>query len=457
MDKKWIPFLFLYLPIFFSFSKNAFGPYLQCPTATSIKVMWKTDLPTETVIAIGTSQGRWDSIYVFETKKKYHKVIFVNLKPNTKYYYAQFDNKKMSPNKEGEGFFNTWLADGKNAPFSVWCIGDFGKGTNQQRAVRQSFERYHNLNPVNFWIWLGDNAYDNGKEEEYREKVFDNYYGYDSIFKFLPFLPCPGNHDYGSVSRWGGPTKHKGPYYQLFDVYEKGEAGGVPSGTELYYSYNYGNAHFISLNSEVWAYNIFGNTAMKDWLIKDLKNNHQLFTIVYFHRPPYSKGSHDSDTFWEIFMKAMRKRFVPILEEYGVDLVLCGHTHVYERSFLIKGLYGNSKTFDSQKHLISNSFGNTSKGDLPYVKFANGKNANIGTIYLNCGVSGRPYDTPRFGHPIMAVEEAGPSSMGSVILDFNREKLTTRYLKSDGSIGDEFTIIKYTKAGKQKKKKVALL
>ena len=457
MSKKSILFFLLFSIVSFSYCINAFGPYLQCPTRTSIRVLWKTDLPTESIIALGKEPNKWDSIYTFSSKKMYHKVEFVGLEPNTKYYYAQMENGKVLPNKQGEGYFTTLPLEAKPIPFRVWCLGDFGKATEQQRAVRLSFEAYNKDNPTNFWIWLGDNAYNTGKEIEYQEKVFSSFYGYDSIMKFLPFMPCPGNHDYGSVSRWGGPKKHKGPYFKLFDVYQKGEAGGVASGTELYYSYNYGNAHFISLNSEVWAYNIFGNTAMKNWLINDLKNNHQLFTIVYFHRPPYSKGSHDSDTFWEIFTKAMRKRFVPILEEYGEDLVLCGHTHVYERSFLIKGHYGHSNTFDAKKHIISSSFGNTSKGDLPYVKFANGKNANKGTIYLNCGVGGRPYDTPRFGHPIMAVEAAGSTSLGSVILDFNGEKLVTKYLKGDGSIGDEFTIIKYTKTGQQKKKKVANL
>ena len=55
--------------------------------------------------------------------------------------------------------------------------------------------------------------------------------------------------------------------------------------------------------------------------------------IAYWHQPPYTKGTHDSDT--EIMCIEMRQNIMPILEQYGVDLVLNGHSHGYERSYLI--------------------------------------------------------------------------------------------------------------------------
>ena len=81
---------------------------------------------------------------------------------------------------------------------------------------------------------------------------------------------------------------------------------------------------------------------MKDW------------TIVFWHHPPYTKGSHNSDS--EIELIDMRLNFVPILEAYGVDLVLCGHSHSYERSKFIDGHYGNSRTFSDGTMVVPSEY-----------------------------------------------------------------------------------------------------
>src|SRR5258706_592214 len=85
-------------------------------------------------------------------------------------------------------------------------------------------------------------------------------------------------------------------------------------------------------------------TPMGSWLKQDLAMNEKEWLIAFWHHPPYTKGSHDSD--FEVELFEMRQNAVPILESYGVDLVLCGHSHCYERSFLIQGHYGSSWTFD---------------------------------------------------------------------------------------------------------------
>ena len=75
--------------------------------------------------------------------------------------------------------------------------------------------------------------------------------------------------------------------------------------------------------------------AMATWLRSDLASTSQNWTIAFWHHPPYSKGSHDSDTEYELV--GMREVFLPILEANGVDLVLTGHSHDYERTWLING------------------------------------------------------------------------------------------------------------------------
>ena len=82
--------------------------------------------------------------------------------------------------------------------------------------------------------------------------------------------------------------------------------------------------------------------AMLAWLRADLAAASAPWIVAYWHHPPYTKGSHDSDA--EPQLAQMRERFLPVLEAHGVDLVLTGHSHAYERSFLIDGHYGPSDT-----------------------------------------------------------------------------------------------------------------
>ncbi len=85
---------------------------------------------------------------------------------------------------------------------------------------------------------------------------------------------------------------------------------------------------------------------MLTWLELDLASTSQDWIIANWHHPPYSKGSHDSDVDSE--QVAMRENALPVLESHGVDLVLTGHSHAYERSMLIDGHNGLSDTFGPQ-------------------------------------------------------------------------------------------------------------
>ena len=76
---------------------------------------------------------------------------------------------------------------------------------------------------------------------------------------------------------------------------------------------------------------------MDTWLKADLEQTTADWLVAYFHHPPYTKGSHDSDR--EKQLVEMRTYVMPILESGGVDLVLTGHSHIYERSMLMDGAY----------------------------------------------------------------------------------------------------------------------
>ena len=97
-------------------------------------------------------------------------------------------------------------------------------------------------------------------------------------------------------------------------------------------------------------------------------------------------GSHNGDK--ETELVKIRENFITILERYGVDLVLCGHSHDYERSRMMQGYYGKENEFDSAKYTLSGSSGKAdgTANSEPYNKKSiRGK----GTVYVVTGSAGK--------------------------------------------------------------------
>lgn len=420
------------------------GPYLQSLTNNSIKIMWRTSDSTIGTVHYGNSPTSLTNTVTDTARTQNHIVKISGLNAKTKYYYnVGFNTTVLAGGNEQHHFTTAINPSDSTTGFRFWVTGDFGAGNNDQIRARKWFENYLQTTSVDSWLWLGDNAYSSGTDDEYTKKVFSSDYGYDSIFRFLPFYPIPGNHDYVSVNGLEDPSIHKGPYFDMVEVFKNAEMGGVPSNTEVYYSYDYGNTHFLALNSEVWKYLFFwdlGNP-YKTWLENDLKNSHKKFKVAYWHQPPYSKGSHDSDNGIELNMKAMREKVIPLLEKYGVDLVLCGHSHVYERSYLINKHYGYSNTFDRNTMLIDSTSGNPDS-NRTYIKYTYGNNKNKGTVYAVVGNSGKSEAENGLMHPVMYKKYAENGGVGSMILEIKENTLTATYYKSNGECFDKFRILK---------------
>ncbi|MFN8294750.1 MAG: metallophosphoesterase [Chitinophagales bacterium] len=421
------------------------GPYLQSLTNNSIKIMWRTSDSTNSVVKYGDSPSSLTNVITDNARVKNHIVKISGLSAKTKYFYSVgYDATVLAGGNDQHHFVTAINPGDSTTGFKFWVTGDFGGGNNEQIKVREWFENYLQSNVVDGWLWLGDNVYNTGTDDEYSNKVFDTHYGYDSIFRFLPFYPIPGNHDYGSVNGIDDPSVHKGPYYDMVEVFRNAEMGGVPSNMEAYYSYDYGNTHFIALNSEMYRVYVFWDafgTTFKTWLENDLRASTKKFKVAYWHQPPYSKGSHDSDDFWEVFMISMRQRVLPILENNGVDLVLCGHSHVYERSYLINKHYGNSASFDKNTMMVDSASGNPDD-NRSYIKYTYGANKNKGTVYAVVGNSGKSEAENGKMHPVMYKKYAADRGVGSMILEVKDSVLTATYYKETGEIFDKFRIIK---------------
>jgi len=403
------------------------GPYLQMLTPNSIHIRWKTDVSTNSRVRYGTNMDYGATIDSSASVTE-HEIKISGLTPDTKYYYT-IGSTAIDLQGDPNNYFKTSLPTGSTAPFRVWAIGDFGNGSSSQDAVRNAYTTYAGSNPANFWIWMGDNAYNTGTETEFTNNVFAKY---PAIMKNTPLFPGLGNHDYANAGYQTTSTLGTNfPYFSLFTCPKNGEAGGVASATEKYYSFNYGNAHFIALDS----YGSLNNSGspMYTWLQNDLNANTQRWIVVYFHHPPYTMGTHNSDN--DIELINMRQNILPLLEIKKVDLVLCGHSHVYERSFLLNGHYGLENSITGAMKI------DATNGMSPY--YLKSSPNFTGTVYTVCGVSGQGGNQNTAGSwPHEAMFSYAKTLYGSMVLDFSNDTLHAKFLTSTGTIYDQFKIVK---------------
>jgi len=207
------------------------------------------------------------------------------------------------------------LKDG-SVRFAV--IGDTGSGSSKQYEVGNTMTRYHAAFPFEFVLLLGDNMYGGETPKDFEKKFSDVYRTLlDSKVKFYATL---GNHDLPLQAN-----------YADFNM----------EGKE-YYRFKKGNVAFYSLNSN------YMDAKQLKWLETELRADTSEWKVCFFHHPPYSSAKkHGSDG-------QLREVVEPIFVRYGVNLVLAGHDHVYERIKPQKGIY----------YFVSGAGGKLRSGDL---------------------------------------------------------------------------------------------
>jgi acid phosphatase type 7 len=193
--------------------------------------------------------------------------------------------------------------DGTGAPVLL-AAGDIAECEHQgDEATARILAEY----PDATIATLGDNAYQQGTAEQYRECYGPSWGAFKDRTR-----PATGNHD--------NSTKDAQGYWEFF-----GERGGPFD--RYYYSYELGGWHVVVLNSDCWRVEgCESNDPQAQWLRRDLAQHPVLCTLAYWHRPPFSSGRYGSlkDT------KRVRPLWA-ILVERGVDVLLTGHDHSYER------------------------------------------------------------------------------------------------------------------------------
>ena len=331
---------------------------------------------------------------------------------------------------DSDTFFMTHPPVGAVQPVRVWVLGDPGTRKKAQRDVRDAYYQWNGERTTDFVLTLGDNAYTSGRDSEYQGSIFEPY---AAMLRKAVLWPNLGNHDAGSAA---SPIQF-GVFYDIFTLPSQGQAGGVMSGTEAYYSFDYANIHIVCLDSS--DSNWSTNGSMVQWLKADLEANKQDWLVAYCHHPPHTKGSHnsDQDRDSEARMRLLRENVLPVLEENGLDLMLTGHSHSYERSYLMDGFYGRSTNLNPSVHFKSKSDGR-GDGSGVYRKPTRGPAPHEGAVYVVAGSSGQ-ISGGKLDHP---VNFHSLNVLGSMVLDIEGNRLDAIFLDDKGNVRDNFTIVK---------------
>lgn len=475
------------------------GPYLQMAyskkvnefaNTASVTLRWWTDVPTIGRVVYSAEPeyellGQGSPTVEETVASTEHKITLTGLKADQQYRYYVGGTAVTQPpsfpvihEKSPDHFFKTPPLPGTKQKVKMWVLGDFGytnpypKIPNRQDSVIDAWKDFMTVNktgPMDLWLWLGDNAYEQGNAQEYQRRIFlKDSTRYDFMFRQTPFYATPGNHDYYDGTKTADDLKAKRlnkqiHYYDVVNNFTNGEGGGEPSLTEAYYSFDYANIHFISLDTYGFEKQgddsraiLASGSVQAQWLRKDLAKANAdpgiNWVIVFTHMSPYTGGSHNSDKEDELIY--LRQNLIPILDDYKVDLFVTGHAHGYERTRLMRGLTKLSTDFARSINLpvlTSNAQDNarydgTAKSCFYYKNSAAAKNEGI--VYVVNGGGGRgpePNPADNFRNrtlvdSLMAARYL--SGGGSMYIEVENKRLTAKFIAADKRILDQFTIFK---------------
>jgi hypothetical protein len=404
------------------------GPYLQLGTQSSIVVRWRTETATDSRVRYGTNPSNLSSVVDDSTSTTEHVVKLTGLNPSTK-YYSSVGHSEATLAGGTDHFFVAAPPPGTEQPTNIWVLGNSGIANAKARAVRDAYLKYKGNQYNHLWLMLGDNAHQNGTDSDYQDTLFNTY---PTLLRQTTLWPALGHRDDGVTA---GSASQNGAFYDIFTLPKQGEAGGLASGTDAYYSFDYSNIHFVVLDSVESSKAPSG--AMLTWLENDLAVTTQPWIIAYWDHPPCSKGSHDSDA--EIALREMRENVLPILGDASVDLVLNGDCGSYERSFLIEGHSGSSVTFEPQTMLVDGGDGSIDG------------NGEYGTSVIDrpirdavVGSSGET-QVGSLDYPVIYISL---KTLGSMALNVNGPLLDAVFLDDTGQVRDRFRMVKTTGTAK---------
>ncbi len=398
------------------------GPYQQNLKPQSITVMWETDIPSPSKLqsmltSLTTTPFIPSNTSYNKVASAIHERTLSNLSPNTKYRC-----KVISANASADqSLFRTAPSSAtsnfNNFKFVVY--GDTRSNVKDHMAVVNAILTH---NPGTFVLHVGDLIADGLVYKSWDTEFFIPA---KKLLNSLVLYPTLGGHEKNSA--W---------YYDFFSLPK------ATNDTEKWYSFNYGNTHFIALDVNDPKYTNYTSgiytvgSPQHDWLKQDLQSNaakYAKWIVVFFHEPAFASGDspgHSSN-------QTVIRDLVPLFKEYGVDLVFNGHAHFYERSlkdgitYIVSGGGGAELCAINQSQ---NEYQQKAMSAFHHcIVSVNPKNIEV-TAYYNDGTELDKVVIPQ-SHNVEVSEMAVPSSVVrgvTVAVDVA--------VKNTGSFSESFTV-----------------
>ena len=444
-------------------------PYIQPGNAPTLSreekvIIWQTDsIPATFTVEYSTNRRYNMTATVNATTLDLgnaHPIIYRAVLPdltfNKKYHYRVSMNGKTI----AEASFNTR----STKPSSRFVVfGDCGTGSAAQAKVAYQTA----LAKPEFVLIAGDNVYQRGRVSEYLKYYFPYYNGTETspekgapLMRTVPFYVAVGNHDVAASNLGTYPDGLA--YFYYFDhplnapAFKRTvTARGTPAQLAAFktaagprypnmanYSFDHGNVHIVCIDANVYVHPF--EQDFLDWLKNDLERSKAQWKIVNYHHPGFnSSNAHYSQQWMRVLS--------PVFERAGVDLVLNGHVHNYQRSHPLQF----APKLDAAGKPVIDSTGKVDGTFTLNTTFDGKENKKPnGVIYIVTGAAGAGlYDTAFSNKPSKWVHlpESNwvPFTAKFIshvhsfsIIETKENKLTFKQLDADGNLLDEMRIKK---------------
>jgi hypothetical protein len=290
------------------------GPYMQPAPPGAARIAWYTDVASDGAVEVSPEGGAWALARDASAPSTRHEVVVAGLEPRTRHLYRVLGGGSVLADLGLRSVFEFQTAAAGS--LRLLAFGDGGTGTPEQVALaRMMFQE----DPLPDLVLMpGDIVLPSGAESDYDARFFRPY---GPLLSRVPFYASLGNHDYDSE---GGA-----PYLRIFSLPANGPPELVP---ETVYSFEQAGVHFTVHDSNLPLATL--RSVVAPWHTADVQASSARFRIAAQHHPPYSSGPNSAIA----PTPTIRTFFPSLFAASGIDLVLTGHEHLYERTRPMAGV-----------------------------------------------------------------------------------------------------------------------
>ncbi|PYK98337.1 MAG: hypothetical protein DME19_12910 [Verrucomicrobia bacterium] len=298
------------------------GPFVQNVSSNSAQVIWRTPVPADTKLEVGTNSNLGSALFAANFTNT-HVTTLANLSPDTVYFYRAASS---DGNRTAVGSVESFRTLKTSGPINFVVFGDSGVDSPGQYQIAKVIRDA----APDLVLHVGDIIYPSFDVRRADLKCLSVYQPH---MKSAPYFFVFGNHDLYSGDA---------PFLETFYL-----PTNSVTGTEHFYSFDHGDVHFCALFVPMRVqdalfpnYYLGDGTAQYRWLTNDLATTAKPWKILFFHIPLNTSGAHRFDSSDGVYDRLeLQRLLLPIARRYGVQLVLSGHDHAFERFAPMNGVH----------------------------------------------------------------------------------------------------------------------